>query len=82
MFAGTLWGLLFLNGQYDEADRLDIEMGKIAEEMLVVFEYERQFYEGEISLDDVSERFRYQVERLTESRREDGSFCFSVFTVG
>jgi len=74
MLASTIWGLLFLNNQHDEADRFNSEVDKIGEGLLIAFDYEKRMFEGEITLDDVSERYRYQVERLIEGRRENGGF--------
>jgi len=75
MLASRIWGLLLIDEQYDALEWFGREIDEfLVESMLVAFDYEQRIFEGEITLDDVSERYKYQVGRLIEGRREEGGF--------
>ncbi|MDR2598898.1 MAG: hypothetical protein LBC73_01315 [Oscillospiraceae bacterium] len=77
MWGMLLWAPLMLYDE-SEADRLDIEADVLAGEMIIVFNYERQIWEGEITIDDVPEKYRYSAERMIVARQEDGSFDMGI----
>ncbi|MDR2589998.1 MAG: hypothetical protein LBC71_03300 [Oscillospiraceae bacterium] len=77
MWGMLLWSPLMLYDE-SEADRLDVETDVLAGEMIIVFNYERQIWEDEITINDVPEKYRYSVERMIVARQEDGSFDMGI----
>jgi len=77
LWAENIWMLYF---EYDDenAEKIDDLIKHLTEEMLEVFSYERQINEGDITLDDVPQRYRGKVERLIKQRKESEGFVMEI----
>jgi len=68
-----IWNMMVRHDRI-EAEKWDEKLEDIVQELLIAFDYEKQIHEGELTLDDVPQRYRLQVERLIDGRHDDGSF--------
>jgi len=74
----VLWQLLTRYQNHVIPEWLDIELDYLMEDLLTAFDFENQIREGYIIIDDVPERYVYEVNRLIEARQEDGSFDMPI----
>ena len=74
----VLWQLLTRYQNHVIPEWLDIELDYLMEDLLTAFDFENQIREGYIIIDDVPERYVYEVNRLIETRQENGGFDMPI----
>ena len=73
---GTLLWMAYIDYDDEAAKLIDDELEFLIGQVVVALEYEQQVFEGEISLEEVPNSLRYQVDRFAESRGDDGLLDF------